>query len=160
MRLLIAAIGRLRSGGEQALIDDYAHRIRAGGRPVGFSTFDIREHEAPKGREGPERQAREWALLEASAPPAAKIVLLDERGALMTSEAFAEQLGRWRDDGVEDVVFMIGGADGHPLQAAKRADLTLSFGRATFPHLLVRAMLTEQVYRAMTILAGHPYHRS
>ena len=89
-----------------------------------------------------------------------RTVLLDERGKSMTSEAFAELLGRWRDDGVRETRFVIGAADGHSSQERAEADLLLSFGKATWPHLLARAMLMEQLYRATSILAGHPYHRA
>lgn len=90
----------------------------------------------------------------------AKEVLLDERGKLMSSEDFAALLGRWRDDGMREARFLIGAADGHGDEARDRADLLLGFGKMTWPHLMVRAMLAEQLYRATTIIAGHPYHRS
>lgn len=159
MRLAIAAIGRLRGGPELDLINDYSARIRAIGRPLGVTNFEIRELEAPKGLSGAKRQERESALLDQSASPSAKRVILDERGQNIASEAFARQIARWRDDGVGEIVFMIGGADGHDRSLAAKADLVIAFGKATFPHMLVRAMLVEQIYRAMTILAGHPYHR-
>lgn len=159
MRLSVAAIGRLRGGPELELINDYSARIRAAGRSLGFSAFEIRELEAPKGLSGAKRQERESALLGQSAAPGAKRVLLDERGENLGSGAIAEQLARWRDDGVGEIVFMIGGADGHDRSFAAKADLVIAFGKATFPHMLVRTMLVEQIYRAMTILAGHPYHR-
>lgn len=89
-----------------------------------------------------------------------RIVLLDERGRDFSSEDLAAQLGRWRDDGVREARFLIGSADGHDDTARIAADLVIAFGRATWPHLLARAMLTEQLYRATTILAGHPYHRA
>lgn len=92
-------------------------------------------------------------------PPRAVRVVLDERGAALPSEALAEKLRAWRDDGVREVQFLIGASDGHAAGTRADADLLLSFGPATFPHLLVRAMLAEQLYRAVTILAGHPYHR-
>jgi 23S rRNA (pseudouridine1915-N3)-methyltransferase len=97
-------------------------------------------------------------------PPApltpARIVLLDERGKVLSSEDFAAQLGRWRDEGVRECRFVIGAADGHSEAERAEADLLLSFGRMTWPHLLARAMLAEQLYRASSILVGHPYHRS
>lgn len=88
-----------------------------------------------------------------------RTVALDERGVVMTSAAFAQQLGRWRDDGVREARFLIGAADGHDAAVRDSADLLLSFGRATWPHMLARAMLAEQLFRATAILAGHPYHR-
>jgi 23S rRNA (pseudouridine1915-N3)-methyltransferase len=159
MRLAIAAIGRLRGGPEFDLISDYSARIRAAGRPLGFTSFEIREMEAPKGVTGVKRQLLESALLDQSAGPAVKRVVLDERGKMLSSEVFADQIARWRDDGVGEIVFLIGGADGHDKSLAAKADLVIAFGKATFPHMLVRAMLVEQIYRATTILAGHPYHR-
>ncbi|WP_230279601.1 23S rRNA (pseudouridine(1915)-N(3))-methyltransferase RlmH [Croceicoccus sp. Ery15] len=90
----------------------------------------------------------------------AKDILLDERGRLMSSEDFAALLGRWRDDGMREARFLIGAADGHGDDARDKADLLLGFGAMTWPHLMVRAMLAEQLYRATTIIAGHPYHRS
>lgn len=159
MRLAIAAIGRLRGGPEFDLICDYSTRIRAAGRALGFTSFEIREMETPKGVVGAKRQLLESALLDQSAGPAAKRVVLDERGAALSSEAFAGQIARWRDDGVSEIAFLIGGADGHDKSLAAKADLVIAFGKATFPHMLVRAMLVEQIYRAITILAGHPYHR-
>ena len=99
-------------------------------------------------------------LLLAAVPNAAMIVALDERGASLSSERFAERLGQWRDQGVGDVAFLIGGADGHGEAVGKRADLMLALGPMTWPHLMVRAMIAEQIYRAQQILAGHPYHRA
>ena len=89
-----------------------------------------------------------------------RTVLLDERGKDVSSEKLAEVLGRWRDDGVRECRFVLGAADGHSAEERQEADLLLAFGKATWPHLLARAMLAEQLYRATTIIAGHPYHRS
>lgn len=89
-----------------------------------------------------------------------KTVLLDERGKNLSSEELAEIMGRWRDDGMREARFVLGAADGHSKQQRAEADLLLAFGKATWPHLLARAMLMEQLYRATTILAGHPYHRA
>ena len=99
-------------------------------------------------------------LLLAAVPNAAMIVALDERGTTLSSERFAERMGLWRDQGVGDVAFLIGGADGHGEAVGKRADLMLALGPMTWPHLMVRAMIAEQLYRAQQILAGHPYHRA
>ena len=159
MRLTVAAIGRLRSGPELDLIDEYAGRIRAVGKPLGATPFEIREFEAPKGLAGAMRQAREAELLSGAGGAGAKRVALDENGENMSSEAFARRIGRWRDDGAPEIAFLIGGADGLDRTLVAKADLVVAFGRATFPHMLVRAMLVEQIYRAMTILSGHPYHR-
>ncbi len=158
MRLAVAAIGRLRAGPESALIDDYAARIRGNGRAVGVMAFDIREMEAPKNMAGEARQQRESALL-IDATANARRVALDERGDNLGSMAFAERLARWRDEGAKEIAFLIGGSDGHHASLTTASDWRLAFGRATFPHMLVRVMLVEQIYRAVTILAGHPYHR-
>lgn len=160
MRLTVAAIGRLRGGPEQALVDDYANRIRAGGRALGISAFELREMEAPKGLSGDKRRERESALLIESTGAGAKRVILDERGDNLSSDSIAGKIMRWRDDGAPEIAFMIGGADGHAKALLEKADLKLAFGRATFPHMLVRVMLVEQIYRATTIIAGHPYHRA
>ncbi|WP_061927054.1 23S rRNA (pseudouridine(1915)-N(3))-methyltransferase RlmH [Altererythrobacter epoxidivorans] len=89
-----------------------------------------------------------------------KTVLLDERGKNLSSEELAEILGRWRDDGIREARFVLGAADGHSREERAEADLLIAFGKATWPHLLARAMLMEQLYRVTTILAGHPYHRA
>lgn len=160
MRLIIAAIGRHRNFPEAALIDDYAARLRLGGRVVGFLGFDIVEIEAPKIADPGRRAARESELLSAAVPQGAKRIILDERGKALQSEAFARQIESWRDEGAPAAAFLIGGAGGHSDAARKGADLLLAFGPQTWPHMLARAMLCEQLYRAMTILSGHPYHRA
>lgn len=160
MRLVIAAVGRLKSGPEAELVGDYAARIRNGGRKVGLTNFSLIEIEAPRGLEGPARIAREAALLEAAAPREARRIILDQRGESRSSNAFAKLLGDWRDQGAPAACFFIGGADGLSRNIRESAELSLAFGPATWPHMLVRAMLCEQIYRAMTILAGHPYHRA
>ncbi len=159
MRITLAAIGRLRGGPEADLVNDYAARIRAVGRSLGVSQFDVREFEAPKGLSGEKRQQRESDLLKEVAG-AARIVVLDERGDTISSEALAARIAKWRDGGAGEIAFLIGGADGHHPSLVDSADLVVAFGKATFPHLLVRVMLAEQIYRAMTILSGHPYHRA
>lgn len=157
MRITLAAVGRLRGGPESDLIDDYAARLRAAGRAVGVTAFDIREVEAPKALSGDKRQQRESALL-MEATPGARRIALDERGDPVTSAGFADRIARWRDEGAGEIAFLIGGADGH--HASLQVDARVAFGRATFPHMLVRVMLAEQLYRAVTILSGHPYHRA
>jgi 23S rRNA (pseudouridine1915-N3)-methyltransferase len=93
-------------------------------------------------------------------PAGAALVALDRRGKVLDSQGFADRLARWRDNSVSDVAFLIGGADGHTETLLKEAELVLSFGAMTWPHLLARAMLAEQIYRAQQLLAGHPYHRA
>jgi 23S rRNA (pseudouridine1915-N3)-methyltransferase len=160
MRITVAAVGRLKSGAEFDLIGDYASRIRMLARAQGVTSFDLREVEAPKGFTGSKRKRREGELLAAAAPDGGKRVILDERGQMLSSEDFAANIGKWRDEGCSEIAFFIGGAEGHDASFADSADFKLAFGKATWPHMLVRAMLVEQIYRAITILAGHPYHRS
>ncbi|MGK9168213.1 23S rRNA (pseudouridine(1915)-N(3))-methyltransferase RlmH [Inquilinus limosus] len=152
MRLTIAAVGRARPGPLRDLFDDYAGRSAW--------PLTLREVEARKGLSGPALKREEAALLLAAVPAGAAVVALDERGRDLDSEGFARLLGRWRDEGRGDLAFLIGGADGHDDAVRDRADLLLCFGRLTWPHMLARAMLAEQIYRAQTILSGHPYHRA
>ncbi len=152
MRLTIAAIGRAGRGPERDLYGHYASRIRW--------PLTLREIEEKRKLPAPELMRRESELLLAAVPAGAVLVPLDRRGRQMDSEAFGRQLGRWRDDSVSDVAFLIGGAEGHAESLLKKASLVLSFGAMTWPHLLARAMLAEQIYRSQQLLAGHPYHRA
>ena len=152
MKLTIAAIGRAGRGPERDLYEHYADRIRW--------PLTLRELEEKKKLPAAQLIEREGELLLAAIPPKATIVALDRRGKPLDSEAFARQMQRWRDDSVTDVAFLIGGADGHGETLLKRASLMVSFGAMTWPHLLARAMLAEQIYRAQQLLAGHPYHRA
>ena len=151
MRVLILAVGRARAGPERALYEHYAARILW---PLELQEIELRPPAAPA-----RRKALEGERLLAAAPAGATLVALDAGGTALTSEAFAERLGRWRDGGVSDLAVLIGGAEGLDAAVLARAELRLSFGRVTWPHLLVRALLAEQLYRAQQILAGHPYHR-
>ncbi len=151
MRLWLAAVGRLRPGPVRAVYDEYAGRSAW--------PLTLREVEAKKKLAGDALRDHEGELLLAAIPAKATVIALDERGRDLTSMKLAERLGRWRDDGIQDLAFVIGGADGLSPAVRDRADLLLAFGRATWPHMLVRAMLAEQIYRAQTILTGHPYHR-
>ena len=155
MRLLIVAVGRLRAGPEASLIADYAERCSKVGRGLGLGPLDIREVEDKSGG----GKAAEAGLLARQVPEAAKLVALDERGAVLSSPDFAAKLADWRDDGVRDAAFLIGGADGLAADLRGTADFSLSFGKMVWPHMLARVMLAEQLYRATAILAGTPYHR-
>lgn len=155
MRVHICAVGRLRAGPETALIDDYLTRFDRTGRPLGLNCAELREVEDKKGK----GMAAEAELLLRAVPDGATLVALDERGKTLSSPEFADQIGRWRDDGVGDVAFVIGGADGLAKDLRAQVDFKLSFGRMVWPHMLVRVMLAEQLYRAASILAGSPYHR-
>jgi len=155
MRVHICAVGRLRGGPERALIDDYVTRFDRTGRALGLGPVQIHEVEDKKAG----GISAEAALLERVLPKGAFLCTLDERGKMMSSPDFAGLVGRWRDDGRSDIAFVIGGADGIDPTLRARADASLSFGKMVWPHMLVRVMLCEQLYRAASILAGNPYHR-
>jgi len=155
MRVQICAVGRLRAGPERTLIDDYLKRFDRTGRALSLGPATVLEVDDRKGG----GMAAEAALLEKAVPAGALICVLDERGAAMSSPKFAAQIARWRDDGRQGLAFVIGGADGIAPTLRARADASLSFGAMVWPHMLVRVMLAEQLYRAATILAGGPYHR-
>lgn len=156
MRVHICAVGRLRAGPERVLVDDYLTRFDRSGRALGLGPATVHEVEDRKNA-GMEAEA---ALLDRAVPSGALICALDERGQTMTSPDFAALLARWRDGGRQDVAFLIGGADGLAPGLRARADAALSFGAMVWPHMLVRVMLAEQLYRAASILAGAPYHRA
>lgn len=155
MRVHLCAVGRLRSGPERDLIDDYTTRFDRTGRALALGPFSEHEVEDKKGG-GMEAEAE---LLSRALPSGALLVTLDERGRLLSSPEFADHLAKWRDGGRQDLAFVIGGADGIAPALRARADFSISFGRMVWPHMLVRVMLAEQLYRAASILAGAPYHR-
>ena len=155
MKILVAAVGRIRDCPEAELAADYLKRAAAAGRGLGFKSVDLIEVEAkPSG----DQRAEAGALFRAT-PDNARKILLDERGADWSSRQLAEKLARWRDDGQAHACFWIGGADGVSQSVKGQADEKLAFGRQTWPHRLVRVMISEQIYRAVTILSGNPYHR-
>ena len=153
MRIHIVAIGRARSGPEAALFKHYADRVTQW--PITLVEQDLRRRAAPD-----RISAAEAALLQQSIPDGAYVVALDERGQQYTSRKFATLLRGQQDDGCRDVAFLIGGADGLAKSVCDGADNVLSLGQATWPHLLVRGLLAEQIYRAQQINSGHPYHRA
>lgn len=155
MRVTICAVGRLRGGPEADLIADYVQRFDRTGRALGLGPLTITEVEDRKGG----GMAAEAALLERAIPDGARLCVLDERGKVEPSPDFANRVARWRDDGNSHLALVIGGADGVDPSLRARADHVLSFGKMVWPHMLVRVMLTEQLYRAASILAGSPYHR-
>lgn len=155
MKIGILAIGRLRSGPEKQLCDDYLLRANRTGGSLSLGPFSLSEFEDKRGG----GMAAEAALLRSAIPQSAFRVVLDERGKNLSSPDFAKQIARWRDEGKRDLVFLIGGADGLDAELKSDADFALSFGQMVWPHLLVRVMLAEQLYRATSILAGSPYHR-
>ena len=154
MRLVIAAIGRLRGGPLAEAFGDYAARLKAARWPLELVDCEEKRPLAPVAR-----MAREAEMLRAAIPPGAFAIALDERGTALGSAGFAQRLGRLREAG-RDVAFLIGGADGLTPDLRAGCDLALGLGAMTWPHMLVRVMLAEQIYRAQTILAGHPYHRA
>jgi 23S rRNA (pseudouridine1915-N3)-methyltransferase len=158
MHMTIAAIGRLRAGPEREVIARYLDRIDKGGRRLGL-TLSVKELNEGRASTAPERKKEEAGAILAAAPGDALLVALDERGTALTSRAFAERLSAWRDGGTDELVFAIGGADGLDETVLQRARLRLAFGSMTWPHQLARLMLAEQLYRAITIASGHPYHR-
>ncbi len=160
MRLSILTIGNARGTSEGALCEEFVDRARKMGRNMGFPAVTIEELPVGKARETAARMADEATRLAAHLPDGAHVILLDAKGKGMTSEDFAEMLGALRDAGTRDLAFVIGGPDGLAPLPGKKAGRSLAFGPQTWPHLLARALLAEQIYRAMTILAGHPYHRA
>jgi len=155
MRISICAVGRLRAGPEKTLLDDYLTRFDRTGRALGLGTASVVEVEDKKNA----GMGAEAALLRKAVPKGAVICTLDERGRVMSSPDFAQKLGGWRDAGRQDLALVIGGADGIDPSLRAEADFSISFGSMVWPHMLVRVMLAEQLYRAATILAGGPYHR-
>lgn len=151
MRIHVIAIGRARRGPARDLFEDYASRLA-------WET-SLKELEEKRPLAPAERKSREGVLLLGALPKGAVTVALDGRGKALDSEGLAGKLGAWRDGGTADLAFLIGGAEGLDDTVLDRADFILSLGPMTWPHMLVRAMLAEQLYRAQSILQGHPYHR-
>jgi 23S rRNA (pseudouridine1915-N3)-methyltransferase len=159
MRLTLAAVGRLKAGPERDLVARYVERIAGTGKALGLSELFLRETDESRARRPEDRKAEEARALRAMFPAGALLIALDERGKSLTSERFAERIAQWRDCGTRDLCFVIGGADGLDPALREQAALALSFGALTLPHQIVRALVAEQIYRATSILAGHPYHR-
>ncbi|WP_298851126.1 23S rRNA (pseudouridine(1915)-N(3))-methyltransferase RlmH [uncultured Ruegeria sp.] len=155
MRISIVAVGRLRAGPEKTLLDDYLTRFDRTGRALGLGPAKVIEVEGKKNA----GMAAEAVLLRKAIPKGAVICTLDERGRVMSSPDFSKKLGGWRDAGRQDLALIIGGADGIDPDLRAEADFSISFGSMVWPHMLVRVMLAEQLYRAATILSGGPYHR-
>jgi len=160
LKLTIAAVGRLKAGPEKLLADDYLKRAEGMGRKAGISAIRVQDFSESQASSAAARMAEEARILASAVPPKNFSIVLDERGKAMASEAFAGLMQRQLDHGSSDMTFVIGGPDGHAPETRERADLLLSFGPMTWPHRLVRVMLFEQIYRAVTIMTGHPYHRA
>ena len=160
MRLIVLAIGHLKQGPERELAERYRARFDDSGRKLGFRGLTVHEISESRARDAATRISEEAAAISAQIPEKSVLVALDERGDSIDSVAFARHLGRWRDESVANTFFLIGGADGLSPDLRRKAKLRVAFGAATWPHQIVRVMLLEQIYRAATILAGHPYHRA
>jgi 23S rRNA (pseudouridine1915-N3)-methyltransferase len=160
MRILVAAVGRLKPGSETELSERYRKRVAQTGRQLGLRDIEIIEIRESRAADAGKRILEESIALANVIPQDAAVVLLDSLGENLDSIGFATQLAKWRANGRPAVVFLIGGADGLAASLREKTELRLSFGAATWPHQLVRVMLLEQLYRSMTILAGHPYHRA
>ena len=160
MRLTIAAIGRMKAGPEKQLADRYLDRLKKTGAPLGLDYQGLNEFPESRLKTEGERRAEEAARLVASLPPESGYLVLDESGRTLSSLEFAALLARLRDDGRRDLGLLIGGPDGHDAALRAGAASAVSLGRMTFPHQIARILLAEQLYRAATILSGHPYHRA
>ena len=160
MRLVVVAVGRLKQGPERELAARYHERFAEMARKNGFRGLEIHEIPESRARDAATRIVEEATAISALIPEKSVLVALDERGENIDSATLARHLGRWRDESVGNNVFVIGGADGLSPDLRRKAKLSIAFGSATWPHQMVRVMLLEQVYRAATILAGHPYHRA
>lgn len=158
MRIIVAAVGRLKRGAERDLAERYRDRAAKAGRGIGLRALDVVEIAESRARDAQRRMLEESIALANLIPDGAATVLLDPAGETVDSGSFAKRLRGWNDGG-RDVAFVIGGPDGLAATLSDRADMHLAFGALTWPHQLVRVMLLEQLYRATTILSGHPYHR-
>ena len=160
MKLTIAAIGKLKSGPERQLADDYANRIVAMGKKAGITALKINDWPESQKPVVNQRQMDEAVQLWGAVPPGAYVIALDERGKALGSEHFAQKLRQLMERGQNDMVFLLGGPDGHSPTTRSKAQELLAFGPMTWPHRLARLMLLEQIYRSVTIMLNHPYHRA
>jgi 23S rRNA (pseudouridine1915-N3)-methyltransferase len=160
MKLGISAIGLLKSGPEKELAADYEQRISGLGRTAGLTGFAVQDWAESKASTADLRKAEEAKRLWSAVPPDGLVIVLDERGKAPTSAEFAKLLQQQAEAGAKQLHFFIGGPDGHATESHAKAFKTLSFGPMTFPHRLLRVMLLEQIYRAVTIIVNHPYHRA
>lgn len=159
MRITLFAVGRLKTGPEKDLASRYLDRFAKAGPAVGLELAKLVEIQESRASNADTRKREEASALEKATPEGAILVLLDERGKTLDSQAFSDAIGRYRDNGKRDMMLAIGGADGLDPELRGKADLVLNLGTMTWPHQLVRILIAEQLYRAVTILSGHPYHR-
>jgi 23S rRNA (pseudouridine1915-N3)-methyltransferase len=159
MRIQLFAVGRMKSGPERELAERYFDRFAKVAPPLGLEFGGVSEIAESRAREAEQRKREEAAKLSESLGAATVLVLLDERGKGLSSQEFAAMIAKHRDGGTRSMTFAIGGADGHADEARQKAQLVISFGAMTFPHQIMRILIAEQLYRAATIISGHPYHR-
>ena len=159
MRVVVAAVGRLKQGPERELAERYRKRAVEAGRSAGLSAVDVIEIKESRAGDTARRMVEESIAIANLIPERAVTAILDARGESISSAAFAGRLQDWRQQNKPAVVFIIGAADGLAPSLREKANFAMAFGTATWPHQLVRVMLLEQLYRAVTILSGHPYHR-
>ncbi|OJF91242.1 23S rRNA (pseudouridine(1915)-N(3))-methyltransferase RlmH [Pararhizobium antarcticum] len=160
MRVGLFAVGRLKAGPEKELAARYLDRFAKAGPAIGLEMSRVLELAESRASSADTRKREEAAQLEKALPDAGILILLDERGKAMDSEGFAALIGTFRDNGKRDLTLVIGGADGLDPQFRGKADAVICLGKMTWPHQLVRILIAEQLYRAVTILSGHPYHRA
>ncbi|WP_375677941.1 23S rRNA (pseudouridine(1915)-N(3))-methyltransferase RlmH [Bartonella sp. AP72JLCBS] len=159
MQISIFAVGRMKSGAEQKLVQHYLDCFSKISGDIGFHLKKLQEIPESRAQTVYQRMEEEGRKLIEFLPEKCRLIVLDERGESISSISFSEKLRRYRDEGIRDVVIALGGPDGHNEQIRKRADFLLSFGLMTWPHQIARILLTEQLYRAVTIENNHPYHR-
>jgi len=160
MRLQVLAIGRLKAGPEKTLAEEYQTRLESLGRKAGITRLTVTDFTESQNQTASRRKDEEARLLTSALAPKAFTLVLDERGKSFTSEGFSQLLQRHLDQGTQDLAFLIGGPDGHSAETRKNAGQLVALSEMTWPHRLVRVMLFEQIYRAITIMVNHPYHRS
>lgn len=160
MLMNLVAVGRMKSGPERELVSRYLDRATACGKPLALSGFEVRELPESRASSAQSRKVEEATAIGSKLPETGYLIVLDERGKSVSSKNFASIIEKQRDAGTKAMSFVIGGADGLDKSLRTKADMVLSFSPLTWPHQIVRLLLAEQLYRATTILSGHPYHRS
>jgi 23S rRNA (pseudouridine1915-N3)-methyltransferase len=159
MRIQLFAVGRMKSGPERELADRYFDRFAKVAPPLGLEFGGVLETPESRARDAGQRKREEAAKLAESLGAGTVLILLDERGKSLSSADFAAMIAKLRDSGARAMTFAIGGADGHAEESRQKAQMVISFGAMTFPHQIMRILIAEQLYRAATIISGHPYHR-
>ncbi|OKL44344.1 23S rRNA (pseudouridine(1915)-N(3))-methyltransferase RlmH [Pseudovibrio exalbescens] len=160
MKVSLACVGKMKAGAEKDLCDRYLDRARKTGKGLGITSVAVIELPESRAQRAADRKAEEASALLKALPAGAVLIVLDEHGKTLSSDQFATQVRDWTDSGVSDLVLAIGGADGHGPELIAKANLKIALGSMTWPHQLVRILCAEQIYRAMTIMSGHPYHRA